>query len=98
MTIRRPGLPGDLPRPETLWARWGLLAVLEATTEGEVVRAMDLGGNGGVAATTVLDRAERYELTPQALESLVAASAYDHWDLPAMLRALHLTGLAGEGG
>ncbi|MFD7167304.1 hypothetical protein [Streptomyces violascens] len=213
MTIQRPGMPGDLPRPETLWARWGLLAVLEATTEGEetppvhrtgcwidtgglhlddcgctwwtlarmgegrfvlygedessdvkwhkpaidmlagapdwlphdklrdllegyelgcvywyengtwsrapypddldddgldcgmsrfadrndVVQAVDLGEGEGDDSDTVLNRAERYELTPEALESLVTASAYDHWDLPAMLRALHLTGLAGGG-
>ena len=35
MTIHRPGRPEDLPTPEVLWARWGLLAVLEATTEAE---------------------------------------------------------------
>ncbi|MFB7373780.1 hypothetical protein ACFC0D_28450 [Streptomyces sp. NPDC056222] len=35
MTIQRPGLPGDLPSPELLWARWALVAVLEATTEAE---------------------------------------------------------------
>ncbi|MFF9014452.1 hypothetical protein ACF09C_15965 [Streptomyces sp. NPDC014870] len=35
MTIQRPGLPGDLPDPELLWARWALVAVLEATTEAE---------------------------------------------------------------
>ncbi|MFF7489185.1 hypothetical protein ACH4MW_05910 [Streptomyces luteogriseus] len=34
-TINRPGLPGDLPPAEVLWARWALIAVLEATTEGE---------------------------------------------------------------
>ncbi|GAA4836739.1 hypothetical protein [Kitasatospora terrestris] len=35
MTVHRPGLPSDLPRAEELWARWALLAALEATTEGE---------------------------------------------------------------
>ncbi|MFI5828028.1 hypothetical protein ACIA6C_12270 [Streptomyces sp. NPDC051578] len=35
MTVHRPGQPGDLPSPELLWARWALLAVLEATTEAE---------------------------------------------------------------
>ncbi|WP_298562103.1 hypothetical protein [Streptomyces luteogriseus] len=35
MTINRPGLPGDLPSAEVLWARWALIAVLEATREGE---------------------------------------------------------------
>ncbi|MEU9865697.1 hypothetical protein AB0D99_32985 [Streptomyces sp. NPDC047971] len=35
MTIQRPGLPGDLPSPELLWARWALVAVLGATTEAE---------------------------------------------------------------
>ncbi|MFG3280768.1 hypothetical protein [Streptomyces sp. NPDC048111] len=35
MTIHRPGLPGDLPQPDLLWARWGLLAVLEASAEQE---------------------------------------------------------------
>jgi hypothetical protein len=35
MTINRPGLPGDLPSAEVLWARWALIAVLEATTERE---------------------------------------------------------------
>ncbi|MFF6781285.1 hypothetical protein [Streptomyces sp. NPDC012510] len=35
MTINRPGLPGDLPAAEVLWARWALVAVLEATTEDE---------------------------------------------------------------
>lgn len=35
MTIQRPGQPGDLPSPEVLWARWALVAVLEATTEAE---------------------------------------------------------------
>ncbi|GAA2766729.1 hypothetical protein GCM10010103_57700 [Streptomyces paradoxus] len=34
-TISRPGLPGDLPSPEVLWARWVLIAVLEATTADE---------------------------------------------------------------
>ncbi|MFD3542372.1 hypothetical protein ACFWUQ_23180 [Streptomyces sp. NPDC058662] len=35
MTMHRPGLPQDLPPAETLWARWGLVAVLEATTAAE---------------------------------------------------------------
>lgn len=35
MTIHRPGLPSDLPAPEVLWARWALVAVAGATTEGE---------------------------------------------------------------
>jgi hypothetical protein len=35
MTINRPGLPGDLPSAEVLWARWALVAALEATTEDE---------------------------------------------------------------
>ncbi|MFF7446621.1 MULTISPECIES: hypothetical protein [unclassified Streptomyces] len=35
MTINRPGLPGDLPSARVLWARWALIAVLEATTAGE---------------------------------------------------------------
>ncbi|MFJ5730707.1 hypothetical protein [Streptomyces paradoxus] len=35
MTINRPGLPGDLPSPEVLWARWAVIAVLEATTADE---------------------------------------------------------------
>ncbi|MCX4545615.1 hypothetical protein [Streptomyces sp. NBC_01565] len=35
MTIHRPGLPGDLPAAELLWARWALVAVLQATTGAE---------------------------------------------------------------
>jgi hypothetical protein len=35
MTIQRPGLPEELPDPEVLWARWALVAVVEATTEAE---------------------------------------------------------------
>ncbi|MFE6412726.1 hypothetical protein ACFVOR_37980 [Streptomyces sp. NPDC057837] len=35
MTINRPGRPADLPSAPVLWARWALVAVLEATTEGE---------------------------------------------------------------
>ncbi|MFF4852217.1 hypothetical protein [Streptomyces sp. NPDC001194] len=35
MTIHRPGRPGDLPAAELLWARWALVAVLEATTGAE---------------------------------------------------------------
>ncbi|MGW1957685.1 hypothetical protein ACWCPI_33900 [Streptomyces sp. NPDC001920] len=35
MTIHRPGRPEDLPPAEELWARWALLAALEATSEKE---------------------------------------------------------------
>ncbi|MFJ7077300.1 hypothetical protein [Streptomyces sp. NPDC098781] len=35
MTIHRPGRPEDLPPGEVLWARWALLAAVEATTEAE---------------------------------------------------------------
>lgn len=35
MTVHRPGLPGDLPPAELLWARWALVAVLEASTAAE---------------------------------------------------------------
>ncbi|MFJ3445320.1 hypothetical protein ACIPM2_29540 [Streptomyces sp. NPDC086081] len=35
MSINRPGRPGDLPSAQVLWARWALVAVLEATTEKE---------------------------------------------------------------
>ncbi|CAL9637754.1 hypothetical protein [Streptomyces sp. enrichment culture] len=35
MTVHRPGLPQDLPPAETLWARWALLAAVDATTEDE---------------------------------------------------------------
>ncbi|CAL9388128.1 hypothetical protein SUDANB105_01200 [Streptomyces sp. enrichment culture] len=35
MTIHRPGLPDDLPPGDELWARWALLAAVEATTEDE---------------------------------------------------------------
>lgn len=35
MTVHQPGLPEDLPPAEELWARWALLAALEATTESE---------------------------------------------------------------
>ncbi|MEV6042654.1 hypothetical protein [Streptomyces sp. SID1034] len=216
MTIHRPGLPGDLPEPELLWARWGLLAVLEASTEeentpsvhrtghwadagglhlddcgctwwtlarrgpgrfvlygedessdvkwhkpaidmlagaphwlpferlrdliegyelgcvywyengawarspypesldddgldcgmsrftdrGDVLDAIELDEEADIDPETLLDRAERGELTAETVESLVAGSAYDHWDLPAMLRALRLAGLSvhdGEG-
>ncbi|WP_418958956.1 hypothetical protein [Streptomyces tritici] len=38
MTIERPGRPGDLPPAELLWARWGLIAVLEATSAKETER------------------------------------------------------------
>ncbi|MET9361776.1 hypothetical protein ABZX93_12755 [Streptomyces sp. NPDC006632] len=213
MTIHRPGLPGDLPEAALLWARWGLLAVLEASAEEEelafvhrtgnwiddgglhlddcgstcwtlarlgegrfvlygedessgvkwhkppidmlsgapdwlpfdtlhdliegyelgcvywyengawarapypesldddgldcgmsrfvdrsdVLDALDLGQDGPLDPAAVVDRAERHDLTAELLESLVAGSEYDHWDLPAMLRALHRTGLTGLG-
>ncbi len=32
MTFHRPGLPGDLPDPALLWARWAFAAVLTANT------------------------------------------------------------------
>ncbi|MFC8240322.1 hypothetical protein [Streptomyces chartreusis] len=35
MAIHRPGLPGDLPAGEVLWARWALIAAVEATTGAE---------------------------------------------------------------
>ncbi|MFJ8630791.1 hypothetical protein [Streptomyces sp. NPDC093568] len=35
MTIHRPGLPEDLPPGQVLWARWALLAAVEATAEKE---------------------------------------------------------------
>ncbi|MER8188278.1 hypothetical protein [Kitasatospora sp. NPDC094015] len=35
MTVHRPGQPQDLPPAEELWARWALLAALEATTAYE---------------------------------------------------------------
>ncbi|MFF0412959.1 hypothetical protein ACFYUY_21270 [Kitasatospora sp. NPDC004745] len=35
MTVHRPGLPQDLPPAEELWARWALLAALQATTADE---------------------------------------------------------------
>lgn len=35
MALHRPGRPEDLPAPEVLWARWSVVAVLEATTEAE---------------------------------------------------------------
>ncbi|MER5966468.1 hypothetical protein [Streptomyces sp. NPDC002057] len=35
MTIHRPGVPEDLPPGEALWARWALLAAVDATTEDE---------------------------------------------------------------
>jgi hypothetical protein len=34
-SLHRPGLPEDLPDPRVLWARWGLVAVLSATTDEE---------------------------------------------------------------
>ncbi|MFF3975668.1 hypothetical protein [Streptomyces sp. NPDC001828] len=214
MTIHRPGLPGDLPGPELLRARWGLLAILEASAEEEslpsvhrtghwadggglhlddcgctwwtlarmgegrfvlygedessdvkwhkpaidmlagapgwlpfdrlrdliegyelgcvywyengawarapypeglgddgldcgmsrfadradVLDAIDLGEGAGIGPETLLDGAERGELTAELVESLVSGSEYDHWDLPAMLRALSLTGLSERGG
>ncbi|MFG2328823.1 hypothetical protein ACGFMM_04285 [Streptomyces sp. NPDC048604] len=38
MTINRPGLPGDLPPAELLWARWALVAVLQASEAQESER------------------------------------------------------------
>jgi hypothetical protein len=38
MGIHRPGRPEDLPPGEVLWARWALLAAVEATTEAEGLR------------------------------------------------------------
>ncbi|MFE6906684.1 hypothetical protein [Streptomyces erythrochromogenes] len=35
MAIDRPGRPEDLPAAEVLWARWALVAVLEATAKAE---------------------------------------------------------------
>lgn len=35
MAIERPGRPEDLPAAEVLWARWALVAVLEATAASE---------------------------------------------------------------
>ncbi|WP_189851424.1 hypothetical protein [Streptomyces omiyaensis] len=35
MTINRPGLPGDLPPAETLWARWALVAAFGTTAARE---------------------------------------------------------------
>lgn len=35
MAIERPGRPENLPAAEVLWARWALVAVLEATAEAE---------------------------------------------------------------
>ncbi|MFE6062537.1 hypothetical protein [Streptomyces sp. NPDC056431] len=36
MAIDRPGRPENLPAAEVLWARWALVAVLEATAKAEV--------------------------------------------------------------
>ncbi|MEU6892508.1 hypothetical protein ABZ934_12075 [Streptomyces sp. NPDC046557] len=46
----------------------------------------------GVTAADLLDAAESYRLTPEALEALVADDPAR--DLPAMLRALHTSGLS----
>ncbi|MER8225106.1 hypothetical protein ABTZ58_31950 [Streptomyces sp. NPDC094143] len=35
MTIDRPGWPGNLAPAQVLWARWALIAVLEATAKDE---------------------------------------------------------------
>ncbi|MGW1768113.1 hypothetical protein ACWCQL_29225 [Streptomyces sp. NPDC002073] len=43
MAIERPGRPEDLPAAEVLWARWALVAVLEATAEAET-RGVHRGG------------------------------------------------------
>ncbi|MEV6679015.1 hypothetical protein AB0N09_19525 [Streptomyces erythrochromogenes] len=43
MAIDRPGRPEDLPAAEVLWARWALVAVLEATAEAEA-RSVRRGG------------------------------------------------------
>ncbi|MFJ9850596.1 hypothetical protein [Streptomyces sp. NPDC101150] len=215
MTIHRPGLPGDLPRPEVLWARWALVAVLQATTAAERSRGSrtgfwiddeglhlddcgctrwtlarmdggrfvlygedessdvkwhqppidmlagapdwlpyetlhdllegyelgciywyengswarapypdgldddgldcgmsrfvdkgealglldgnDYGAAAGHSAEILLDAAERYRLTPELLASVVTNSRDEHWDLPAMTRALRGVGPAGGG-
>ncbi|WP_234376007.1 hypothetical protein [Streptomyces sp. CB01201] len=55
MTIHRPGLPGDLPEPELLWARWGLLAVLEASTEEENTPSVHRTGHWADAGGLHLD-------------------------------------------
>lgn len=212
MTIHRPGRPEDLPAAELLWARWALVAVLEATTaaesrgvhrtghwiDGAALRLDDAGctwwalarmGRGrfvlygedessgvkwhepavdmlaqgpdwlpydtlhdllegwelgcvywyengawarapypedleddgldcgmdrfverrkvlallaghGPAAEQLLEAAEEYRLAPRALDALVEGAGDEDrdedWDLPAMHRALHLAGLAGE--
>ncbi|MGW0395015.1 hypothetical protein ACWDYJ_29895 [Streptomyces sp. NPDC003042] len=54
--------------------------------------ACDPARASGRAATDLLDAAGSYGLAPEELESL----ACDHWDLPAVRRALSLSGLAGE--
>ncbi|WP_128977575.1 hypothetical protein [Streptomyces roseicoloratus] len=43
MTIHRPGLPSDLPEPALLWARWGVNAVVRATTAKEARGARRTG-------------------------------------------------------
>lgn len=35
MPIHTPGLPGNIPPADVLWARWALLAAIDATTEAE---------------------------------------------------------------
>ncbi len=37
MSMHTPGEPGDLPRPEVMWGRWGLAAVLTADGKDEGV-------------------------------------------------------------
>ncbi|MFE3827478.1 hypothetical protein [Streptomyces sp. NPDC059092] len=36
--VHRPGLPGDLPAPELLWARWAAVAVVTARDEASMGR------------------------------------------------------------
>ena len=45
MTIHRPGLPGDLPAGEVLWARWSLIAAVEATTGAEETPTVHRSGH-----------------------------------------------------
>ncbi|MFG1670116.1 hypothetical protein [Streptomyces sp. Y7] len=45
MAIHRPGLPEDLPPGEVLWARWALIAAVEATTGAEETPAVHRTGH-----------------------------------------------------